>query len=79
MKILARKCKNSGKYVLLSLRGEKAHKRAKKYLTAGKYAHAMSEILSKGESLGEVTYYDGRTVNADLILTEKNVHWDLTA
>lgn len=63
---------------LVELHTDKLVKEVSTLLAKRKNSQAIVMALSKGRFDREISENEAHAVKADIILTEENVHWDLT-
>jgi len=78
MKILLEVRNSPVQRFLIDLTGQNLINEVKRLIGKGKYSKAMTKVFSKGKFLKEVEESELPWLDADLILTEKSAHYDLT-
>lgn len=78
MKILVRTDPESSEYVYLVLGKEDIKEEVYHLIGKRKYLQAVAVAISLGKTLCIATEEKKQYLEADLILTEKSAHWDLT-
>ena len=63
---------------LVSLHTKELAKEVKRLIDRKRHSQAIVTALSKGRFEREVEYSELPTIEADLILSENNVSWDIT-
>ncbi|MFC1480042.1 hypothetical protein ACFL5Y_01185 [Candidatus Omnitrophota bacterium] len=77
MKILIRIHNSPEQRFLVSLTSQNLIDEVSKLVNKGKYSKAVVTTLSKGKFIKELAENELPRIDSDLILTEKNAHWDL--
>ena len=62
---------------LVDLRTEKLAKKVRMLINRKKHSQAIMAALSRGRLEREVEYHELPAIEADLILSENNVSWDI--
>ena len=78
MKILIR-TKQGGGHLLVKITGEETIKQVLYHINKGAYLNAIDIITEKGNILEKVRETDLPLIEANLIITEKQAHFDLLA
>lgn len=79
MKILLKVQKSPAQFFLVGLSNKKMIARIKGLVKQGKYSKAMLTVLAEGDSFQKITEQNIPQIHADIILTNKNAHWNLIA
>lgn len=79
MRILAKICDTPELYALICIEEERTRRHIHSLISKGRYSQAIMKALRDGDSIEEVTAKDRANVSAELLLTTRNAHWDLTA
>ncbi|MBF0252300.1 MAG: hypothetical protein HQL29_00645 [Candidatus Omnitrophica bacterium] len=77
MKVLVRKQNSPVKRFYVDLTEEKIIEEMKSFISKCKYEKAIKVALSKGKVLREITQEEEYYLDAQLILTNSSVHYDL--
>ena len=77
MRILIKVRRSPGKRYLVSLLNKELINDVHTLICKGKHRKAIDEALLKGNFIKEVDEQESKHVDASLILTEKNAHYDL--
>ncbi len=78
MKVLLEVRNSPVQRFLIDLAEQNFINEVKRLIGKGKYSRAMTTVFSKGKFLREVEEAELPWLDADLILTEKSAHYDLT-
>lgn len=79
MKIIAKIMEDPIVYAYIEVDDFSTGKKIKESINKGNYAKAMDYALDECVTIKEIREKDLRSLEATLILTRKNAHWDLTA
>ena len=77
MKILVKTDNNSEKVTLLKVSNEKIITKIKMLINKRRHKDAIEEVFTKGHVIKEISREYLGLIDADLILTESTVHYDL--
>ena len=78
MKVLAKISEIPDTYVLVRFKNGTIPRKLRSLIGKGEYRRAVLEALSKGDFLRKVSEIEKGGVKADLIITPKSAHWDVT-
>ena len=78
MNILVEVDGNAGTYILICLINKLVCEKMCRLITEERYYEAILEVLKSGSSFQAVSVISRKNIKADLILTAKSAHWDLT-
>ena len=77
MKILVKTDNNLEKVTLLKVSNEKIITKIKMLINKRRHKDAIEEVFTKGQMIKEISREYMGLIDADLILTENTVHYDL--